>query len=354
MKALRLDDIGQLNMYDDISKPVLKPGEVLVRVKAAGICGSDVARVYENGAHNMPLIIGHEFSGYIEDTASDEDKGLIGKRVGVFPLIPCGKCPACRQSQYEMCHSYDYLGSRRDGGYAEYVAVPKWNVIMLPDNISYENAAMLEPMAVAVHAIRRQTIKPGMTVAVSGLGTIGQLILMFLKEMGIDNIIAIGNKASQLKTASILGIDNSHLINIRDNQPQKAVMNLTDAEGVDMFFECVGKNESAELAIECTKRGGSVCMVGNPYTDMYFSKEVYWKILRNQLTIKGTWNSSYLGACDFNAQDDDWNYCISKMEEGAINPSCLITHNIQFEELTKALEMMRDKTEDYIKVMVSM
>lgn len=354
MKAFRLDSIGQLNMYEALSKPVLSEKEVLVRVKAAGVCGSDVSRVYETGAHNMPLIIGHEFSGYVENVADAKDSGLIGKRVGVFPLVPCMQCPECKLGRYEMCHSYDYLGSRRDGGFAEYVAVPRWNIIEIADSISYESAAMLEPMAVAVHAIRRQKVHKDMTVAVSGLGTIGQLILMFLKEMGVNNLIGIGNKESQLKIAALSGIDRNHLINVRENHAISDIMNITESAGVDLFFECVGRNDSLELALLATGCGGSICTVGNPYSDMIFSKDIYWKILRKQLTLTGTWNSSYYGDCDERSRGDDWNYCIDKLTQGRINPEQLITHKIEFEELSAKLEMMRDKTEDYIKVMISM
>ena len=119
MKALVLEDIGKLNIRD-INKPLPKAGEVLVRVMACGVCGSDIPRAYKDGAHNMPLVIGHEFAGIVEAAGEGVSKDFVGKRVGVFPLIPCKKCGPCINKQYEMCRSYGYLGSRCNGGFAEY------------------------------------------------------------------------------------------------------------------------------------------------------------------------------------------------------------------------------------------
>ena len=170
MKAWVLEDIGNIK-YKEVLKPQISENEVLVQVKAAGICGSDIPRIYQTGAHQMPLIPGHEFSGQVVQTGENADVKWQNKRVGIFPLIPCHNCVACQKGQYELCRNYSYLGSRRDGGFAEYVAVPECNLIELPENVSYEEAAMLEPMSVACHALRRVKVSPDDTVAVCGLGT---------------------------------------------------------------------------------------------------------------------------------------------------------------------------------------
>ena len=183
--------------FNEVDTPVLEANEVLVAVKAVGICGSDIPRVYQTGAHRHPLIPGHEFSGEVVAVGEKVDSKWLQKRVGIFPLIPCKKCMPCKKKQYEMCRNYDYLGSRRDGGFAEYVAVPKENLLELPDQVDFEEAAMLEPMAVAVHAIRRMDVQTSDTVVVCGLGTIGMLLLLFLMEKGVKNILAIGNKEFQ-------------------------------------------------------------------------------------------------------------------------------------------------------------
>ena len=359
MKALVLEEIGKLE-YKDVKKPIPKKGEVIVKVMAAGICGSDVPRAYKEGAHNMPLIIGHEFAGIVDCVGEGVSHDLTGKRVGVFPLIPCRQCGPCLKGQYEMCRNYSYLGSRRDGGFAEFVAVPVWNLIELPDNVSYEAAAMIEPMAVAVHAIRR-TIKEFVakkegtrekTIAVCGLGTIGTFLVTFLLEAGYKNLLVIGNKEFQRKTMAELGVPSENYCDSKKENAYDFIMKHTDGYGADVFFECVGSNEVASLAVDSTAPAGHICFVGNPHSDMTFEKLVYWKILRNQLTITGTWNSSYLGAED--GADDDWHYVIERLGSGRIEAEKLITQRYSLEDLHKGFELMRDKTEDYVKVMCTL
>ena len=357
MKALVLEDIGKLE-YKDMTKPEPGKGEVLVAVRAAGICGSDIPRAYRDGAHNMPLIIGHEFSGCVEAVGDGVSDEWIGKHVGIFPLIPCMNCRPCRNRQYEMCRDYNYLGSRCNGGFAEYVTVPEWNLIELPKDVSYEEAAMLEPMAVAVHAMRQILPLSGtlenagtskdMKITVCGLGTIGTLLVMFLIESGYKNLYVIGNKRFQQETMKSLGIsDDNYCDSTKD--PYDFIMEKTGQHGADVFFECVGSNDVAALAVRATAPGGSICFVGNPHSDMTYEKPVYWKILRNQITIHGTWNSSFLGMDE--GSDDDWHYVISKLASGRIEPKKLITQRYPLEKISDGFELMRDKSEDYIKVM---
>ncbi|MDE7206536.1 MAG: alcohol dehydrogenase catalytic domain-containing protein, partial [Lachnospiraceae bacterium] len=170
MKAWVLHDVNRIH-FEEVEKPRPAENEVLVSVKAAGICGSDIPRIYKTGAHVHPLVPGHEFSGQVIEVGKRAGTAWIGKRVGIFPLIPCGTCTACQKRHYELCRNYSYLGSRRNGGFAEYVAVPEWNLIELPDSVPYEEAAMLEPMAVAVHAMRRVQLHKNDTAVILGLGT---------------------------------------------------------------------------------------------------------------------------------------------------------------------------------------
>ncbi|MDE7233112.1 MAG: alcohol dehydrogenase catalytic domain-containing protein, partial [Lachnospiraceae bacterium] len=209
MKAWVLHDVNDIR-FEEVNEPQPAADEVLVSVKAAGICGSDIPRIYKTGAHVHPLIPGHEFSGQVVRAGDNVDSAWNGKRVGIFPLIPCGRCATCQKQQYEMCRDYSYLGSRRDGGFAEYVAVPEWNLIELPENVSYEEAAMLEPMAVAVHAMRRVNPNPKDTVVICGLGTIGMFLLMFLLDAGIENIFVVGNKEFQRNTVLKMGLDENN------------------------------------------------------------------------------------------------------------------------------------------------
>lgn len=330
MKAQVLHGIGDIR-YEEIGKPQIKAGWVLVKVMAAGVCGSDIPRIYKTGAHIHPIIPGHELSGKVIDTF-DKESEWNGKRVGIFPLIPCGECPCCKKKMYEMCSNYNYLGSRCNGGFAEYVAVPEWNLIELPDNVSYEQAAMMEPMAVALHAVRRFNIPDDASVCVIGLGTIGLLLTMFLKARGIQNVYVVGNKEMQKHFAVRLGIDEQHY--------------NADSIQADYVFECVGKNDTVNRAIEFAVSAGHIVLVGNPYSDMSMSKDTYWKILRKQLKLSGTWNSSYT-----DAEDDDWHYVLKMLANEEIHPEMFITHKYPLQDIQTGMEIMRDKAQEYVKIM---
>ncbi len=346
MKAWVLHGANDIR-WESADKPTMGKGEVLVAVKAAGICGSDIPRIYKTGAHVHPLIPGHEFSGMVVGTGEGVDYAWQGKRVGIFPLIPCGKCKPCLEKQFEMCRQYDYLGSRRDGGFAEYVTVPVNNLIALPEGVTYEEAAMLEPMSVAVHAMRRVGPKKTETIAVCGLGTIGLLLLMFLLEDRKDKerIFAIGNKEFQKKQAIALGLPEASYCDSRKEDVGNWLQERTNG-GADVFFECVGKNDTVVQAVNDTAPAGRICLVGNPASHMSLEKEVYWKILRNQQTIMGTWNSSFTGE-----ETDDWHYVLERLVRNHVAPEGLISHKFSLETLEKGLRIMGDKSEDYVKIM---
>lgn len=421
MKAYVLRDIGRFGI-EEVEQPVPGPDEVLVQVKAAGICGSDISRIYHHGTYSYPLIPGHEYSGIVVEAGSvaageayaqadfcnaggdicgSQAASWIGKRVGVFPLIPCGECLPCRQKRYEMCRNYSYLGSRRDGGFAEYVSVPVWNLIELPEKVTFEQAAMMEPMAVAVHAMRRvlhveknikcrpdlkikesqqvtkkqqvenKKLNEDLRIAICGLGTIGLFLLMFLKEAGYEDILVIGNKDIQKEKAFVLGISGEQFYDNRDKGADAWLEQRAQEKGIDVFFECVGVNETANLAVKHTAPGGRVMLVGNPASDMILDRQIYWKILRNQLTLFGTWNSSYStpfydkGAdrqqpaeilsyddCGDHAPEDDWQYVLNRLATGRVHPEQMITHRYDFDGLIRGFELMRGKTEEYLKVML--
>ena len=346
MKALVLDKIGHIE-YKDVADPKREAGSSLIKVKASGICGSDIPRVYKTGAHILPIIPGHEFSGEVIKT----DAGSAykpGDRVGIFPLIPCMKCVQCQKKNYEMCRDYSYLGSRCDGGFAEYVSVPEWNLIKLPDHVSFEAAAMLEPLSVAAHAVRKATegVDKNEEIFVYGQGTIGLFVDMILSALGYKNITVALNKDHQKTTAVKLGIKPERIIDSRQERAVDRIGKITCDIGSFISFDCIGKQDVVSDIIRMTAPGGRVMLVGNPASDMGLSKDVYWKILRNQLTLFGTWNSSFT-----KDEDDDWHFVLELMGKGLIDPVKMITHRFSLEDITGGFEIMRDKKEDYIKVM---
>lgn len=425
MKAQVLYDIGEIS-YTDVDKPVPGENEALVKVRACGICGSDIPRIYKTGAHNMPLIPGHEFSGVVEECATIPD--LVGKRVGIFPLKPCMECPQCQSRHYEMCENYDYLGSRCDGGFADYVVAPVWNLIPISDEVTDNEAAMLEPMCVAVHAMRKaglglramcfegdagakeqspyglhadakeqllpesctgaeeqlpsgQRDDANKSIVICGLGTIGLLLAMFLKDAGYKNVLCIYNKDIQRVMLLEMGYSADNLWDYRTGDPADFIRERTTRQafsgasvtsiqntspGADVYFECIGTSEAYERAVSFAAPLGTVVLVGNPASDMSLKREVYWKILRNQLKLVGTWNSSFYGnpLVDSKVSNgagakttyiDDWNYVLSRLPEirkSGFSPENLISHRFTLDEMQKGLEIMRDKSEEYIKVML--
>ncbi len=327
MKAWTLYDVGDF-AYGEVAEPEAPDGWTLVCMTAAGVCGSDIPRIYETGAHRHPLIPGHEFAGVRVDN---------GHRVGVFPLIPCGKCECCKEMRYEMCENYDYLGSRRDGGFAEYVAVPEWNLIELPDAVSDEAAAMMEPLAVAVHGVRAMDIRSGEKCMVCGLGTIGMFYAMVLMAYGAD-VYVVGKREGQKKRALETGIPADHYFDYDTEE---------EPRDMDVFFECVGTEESLAYGLDALAAGGRTLLVGNPHGDMNLARNDYWQILRKQLRVQGTWNSSYTGD-----EDDDWHEALRLIVSGEVQSEKLITHRYPLEELDQGLAVMRDKSVDSCKVMV--
>lgn len=345
MKAYVLNGVGKLD-FMEVPEPELKPGEVLVEVKAAGICGSDIPRIYVNGTYHFPTIPGHEFAGVVRKVCRAEEEHWIGRRVGVFPLIPCMECTPCKKRQYEMCMHYDYLGSRRDGGFAEFVAVPVRNLIELPDEVTFEAAAMLEPASVGIHALQRIDIGKIKSAAVFGPGTIGLLIAQWLKAYGIEDICLIGTNAGQGKLAAELQFDCFY--NKNEVNPVETIMDDTNGEGIDLAIECTGFGEVLEECIQITRRGGNVITVGNPHGDMRLERDVYWQILRKQLQINGTWNSSFVPE----EKEDDWTKTLDAMMTGKLRPEKQITHKLSFENLKTGLEIMKNKSEYYNKIMM--
>lgn len=351
MKAWVLHGVNDIR-FEEVDRPHPAENEVIVAVKAAGICGSDIPRIYQTGAHVHPLIPGHEFSGQVVELGNNVSEKWLGQRVGIFPLIPCTSCAECQKQHYELCRSYSYLGSRRDGGFAEFVAVPEWNLIALPDNVTYEQTAMMEPMAVAVHAMRSALPEDAdrrKSIAVCGLGTIGMLLVLFLKEAGFSNIYVLGNKDFQREMAVEIGVQEDHVSQNKNTSLCNWLMAQTKGVGVEVFFECVGKNETISDAVRCTAPNGIVQLVGNPASDIHFEKSTYWKILRDQLTIKGSWNSSFT-----HSVEDDWHYVLDRLERGAVSPQRCITHYLGLDALEQGFLIMRDKTQPYMKVIQKM
>lgn len=331
MKAYVLHNVNDLR-YEEVPMPNCPSGWVLVQVKASGICSSDIDRVFSKGTYHFPTIPGHEISGVVFKVGSTEDEYLLGKRVGVFPLIPCTKCSQCRNKHYEMCSDYDYLGSRRDGGFAEYVAVPVWNLIEIPETISFEEAAMLEPLSVGLHAIKLSNIQEQDTVAVIGTGMIGITAAQWAQKYTANKVVVLGRSERKRQLVEHVGISYE----VANQQKEE----------YDVVIEAVGTPLAINNAINIVRPGGTLVLMGNPSGDITIGRNTYWRILRKQLVLKGTWNSSYDGK-----DKSDWTDAVRALSAKNINIKPLISFKYNQHDLMEGLNMMKDHQVDYCKVM---
>jgi L-iditol 2-dehydrogenase len=341
MTACNLHGIGDLR-YEEVPVPSIGPGEVLLAVRAAGICGSDIPRVFEKGTYHFPTIPGHEFAGIIA-AVNPGDDALLGKKAAVFPLIPCGKCEACQIGEYPQCGDYDYYGSRRDGAFAEYIGVKKWNLVFVPDPVPLEYAAMCEPCAVAIHALSQAGIALGDTVLIFGAGAIGLLAAQIARGWGAGQVALADVDEKKLAFARELGF--TYTVDTKAADAAEYVKSITGGRGADVALEAVGVSAAAEGCFKAAKTFGRVVLMGNPAKNMDISQKGWWEILRKQLTLRGTWNSSY------NDAHNDWRLAIKCMERGILDLGKLITHRFSFADCNTAFELARRREEFYVKIM---
>jgi len=324
--------------------PVPGRGELLIRVGACGVCGSDIPRVFEKGTYRFPLIPGHEFAGQVEAVGEGVGGDWAGAAVAVFPLLPCGQCSLCRVGAYAQCEDYDYLGSRRDGAFAEYVCASEWNVLRLPAGVSVEAGAMVEPAAVAVHALRQARLDMGDTVVIFGAGPIGLMLGQWARIWGASRVLLVDVDAAKLDFARKAGFEDTFNPRLQGNVAMWVEEMLED--GADVVVEASGSTAAYEQCMAAARTFGRVVLMGNPAGDMTLSQKAYWALLRKELRVTGTWNSVYGGF-----PKDEWRMALAAMAAGTLRPTELITHRVALAEVPAALEMMRARTEFFNKVM---
>ncbi len=329
MNVLNLHGIGDLR-FEKKETYSLTKDHVLVKIKYCGICSSDIERVFINGTYHFPTIPGHEMSGQIV-AVNDDDEELLGKKTAIFPLMPCFECNACEREEYAQCSNYNYFGSRCDGGYSEYLLVPKWNLVVFNDELDYKIAALCEPGAVAIHSINIGDIQKGDNVAVSGTGTIGMMIALVAHRKEA-NVTVIGRSNESLEFSKSLGL-------------KTLLTSELENKTFDKVYEVVGNNESINQSISICDNFGTIILVGNPKDNVNLDKQIYWKILRKQLVLKGIWNSSY------NQKINDWKEILELMTEGNIPFDSLISKEYHMSEFEDAFDYLRNSKEKKLKVM---
>lgn len=314
MKALMLSAYNQFD-YMEVPSPTLQPTEVLVQVKACGICGSDIHGMDgSTGRRIPPLIMGHEATGIIVECGSQVTGWRQGERVTFDSTIYCGTCHFCRRGEINLCDDRRVLGVscqeyRQDGAFAEYVAVPHHILYRLPDGLSFDQAAMVEALSVAFHAVGRMPVRLDDTAVVVGAGMIGLLVIQSLRLAGCGNIIAVDLDSDRLSMARRLGADQ-----VIDSQLGDAVERIhacTEGRGADIAMEVVGLSPTLNLAIRSLRKGGSLTMVGNlsPQADFPLQSVV-------------TRELSLYGSC---ASRGEYPACLNMIARGAVDVEPLIS-----------------------------
>lgn len=330
--------------YTDFPDPVCTDNDVIVNVKACGICGSDPPRILGNWRYKLPAIPGHEFSGVIVEKGKNVRDYKIGDKVVAMPLIPCGKCENCLRGNFSLCDNSDMLGSKSYGGFAEYVKVPSTNILKIKD-IDFESAAMIEPLAVALHGVLGVQPIIGDTIAIMGSGTLGQLVLQWLKTYGIKDIIAVDISGTKLKESKELGA--SMCINAKESDPVIEIMKLTSNRGVDIAFECAGSKITQEQCLLVTRKSGKIAYLGIAYSDIHLQEKSFESIFRKELTLKGFWNSY---SAPFPGQE--WFKSIKYIGNKSIILSPMISHRFKLSQISNAFNMIAERKEEYNKIMI--
>jgi len=341
MKALILKEYNQL-VYEDVPEPGIAPGEVLVQVKACGICGSDVHGLDgSTGRRIPPIIMGHEAAGVIAQVGPGVLGWQTGERVTFDIAVYCGSCYFCRRGLVNLCDQRRIVGVstpefRMHGAFAEYVAIPHQVLYRLPQTLSFEKAAMMEAVSVAAHAVERTPISLHDTALVVGSGMIGLLIIQMLRIAGCGQIIAVDLEQDRLDTACTLGADLGLMSGV-DDVPAE-VRRRTGGRGADVAFEVAGLTPTVQMAVTSLRKGGSLTLVGN------FSPTVelpLQEVVIRQLTLAGSTNAA-----------GESEACLDMMASGLVNVDTLISAVAPLAEGATWFERLRKREPGLMKVIL--
>jgi L-iditol 2-dehydrogenase len=339
MESLKLYGKSDLR-FEEAEKPIIrKVNEVIVEVKAVGICGSDLSRYKKLGPYIPGMIWGHEFSGIISEIGEDVKEVKVGDRVATCPALVCEdleveECYYCKKSEYARCLNLTVVGAKHPGGFAEYVALPEKNVLKLPDSVDFESAAMIEPSAVVAHGLFKSNAKAGDDLVVVGCGNIGLLTIKWAQVMGFDKIIALDINDAALKSAKETGA--THTINTLKVDPLEELAKITNHLGALCVVESAGSPITSAQVFAYAKKGGDVIFMGIPYADVNIERFYFEQIVRKELNVIGSWN-----AISAPFPGDEWSATIKALSSGKIEFKSMISHRLSlsdgpsiFEEIT--------------------
>ena len=342
MKALVLKEYKRFS-YEEVAVPNPAAEEVLVSVKACGICGSDVHGMDgSTGRRRPPIIMGHEAAGVVASIGSAVNGWKAGDRVTFDSTIYCGRCDFCRSGLINLCEHRRVLGVsceeyRQHGAFAEFVAVPERILYRLPEGLPFEHAALVEPFTIALHAIRRSPPALNDTVVVVGAGMIGLALVQALSEAGCGKLIAIDIADERLATAAKFGA--THTLNSSRENVVESIINLTQGKGADIAFEAVGVTATVDLALRSVRKGGAVTLVGNVTPKIEFPLQT---VVTRELTISGSCASS-----------GEYPACLEMMARGKLSAAPLLSAVAPLAEGAAWFDRLYRKEPGLLKVVLS-
>jgi threonine dehydrogenase-like Zn-dependent dehydrogenase len=335
MKALVIHGPGRYAVERDWPLPRARPGWSLVRVRFAGVCGSDLVRFARTGSYHHPMVLGHEFAGVVEEPAPGS-RFRRGDPVAVLPLIPCGACPGCLSGQPFHCSRYQFLGSRNDGGFAEYCLVPEDNLFPLPPGLDLRTGAFIEPIAVALHVARRSGFSAGASALVFGAGSIGLLIGLWLRELGAARVVFADVRAESLAMAVRLGFSEA---------VDPTGTRFAELPSFDAVFEAAGSGSALLAAIEKTRDLGSLAVVGRDTGDTRVPLASFERLMRKELTVRGCWGYNLRG---------EEAVVADALNRGALAVGPLITQEVGLEDSPRLIAGMVEGKFYYCKAMIAL
>jgi (R,R)-butanediol dehydrogenase/meso-butanediol dehydrogenase/diacetyl reductase len=349
MKAARWYEKGDIRV-EDIPIPEPGPGEVRIKVKVCGICGSDLHEynagpfIIPRRPHPLtgrelgPVTLGHEFSGDLDALGEGVSGWEKGEKVTVNPLIYCGECVGCKSGQHLLCSKLATAGFAADGAFAEYIVVPAYGLTRLADNIDYDMGAFVEPLAVAVRAVRRSGLQMGQTVAIIGGGPIGLLVALVCKALGASKIFISEPMQSRLELAAKLGVTAA--IDPTKDDPGKVIAGYTNKARADVAIDCVGIQQSFDAAIKVTGRRATICVAGLALKPI---EVPFLKLWGHEKTV--TFTQGY--------EDADFATAAALLENGSVDIKPLITGRIGLDKLVDdGLKALKEHADKQVKILV--
>lgn len=329
---------GQIQ-FRDVPVPEVQPDQIKVKMKRIGVCGSDI-HVY-HGKHpytSYPVVQGHEVSAEVVEVGSQVTNVSVGDKVTIQPQVVCGKCYPCTHGRYNVCEELKVMGFQTTGMASEYFVTDAKKAVKLPDDMSWDHGAMIEPLAVAVHAVRLAGDMTGKKAVVLGGGPIGNLVAQTIKAMGAEDVLLSELSQYRLETARKCGIK---AVDVKKQDLLEAIETNFGKDRADYIFECVGISETMNQAIQYARKGSTIVVVG-VFSD--FGNINMGLVQDHELTLKGS--AMY--------REEDYIKAIELVNKGLIEFDALITHHVLFQEYKRAYEIIDEQKDKAMKVIIDM